>query len=170
VLYDSGEQREAKRGDGSWINAAGGGGGAGEPGHDPYLVIEPENCTEQIVTGDKYYGGAGGDGIACSITGEEKWYGGGGGGGVVGWYRWGMSGVGGQGGGGTGGWYQDFAYDGNPENGSMQDATAGVDGTGGGGGGGGSGNGHKTAGARGGSGIVIIRYLLAPMETIVLFR
>ena len=170
VLYDSGEHREAKRGDGSWINAGGGGGGAGEAGHDPYLIVDEKDCTDQIVTGDKYYGGDGGDGIPCSITGEEVWYGGGGGGGDVGWYRSGMNGKGGQGGGGDGGFYQDYAHDGNPENGYKQNATAGVDGTGGGGGGGGSGNGHKTEGAAGGSGIVIIRYLLAPPHTIVLLR
>ena len=82
--------------------------------------------------------GEGGDGIACSITGQEIWYGGGGGGGQFGWYRNGTESSGGLGGGGKGGSFHDWAHDNDPTHGYKRDGEAGVDGLGGGGGGGGS--------------------------------
>ena len=56
------------------IGVAGGGGGAGKSGASGVI-------TNLANAGTYNYGGKGGDGVACSITGEEKWYGGGGGGG-----------------------------------------------------------------------------------------
>ena len=52
------------------LNCAGGGGGAGDAG---------AKAVGQ--KGNSYHGGAGGDGKACDITGEEIWYAGGGAGG-----------------------------------------------------------------------------------------
>ena len=94
------------------VYCPGGGGGAGAPGGDTWY-------TE---TGSVYPGN-GGDGLPCSITGDEVWYAGGGGG-----YRRYCPTVGGAGGGAA--------------------LESGVDGLGGGGGG------H----AKGGSGILILRY------------
>jgi hypothetical protein len=91
-------------------------------------------------------GGAGGNGVATSITGSSVTYGGGGGGGAD--YSGAVPGNGGTGGGGNGG-----STAGSP----VRTATAGTANTGGGGGGGGGG----LNGTAGGSGIVIIRYLVA---------
>ena len=147
---------------GQEVNAGGGGGGAGAVGGSGSFIVKEYRDDNGTYTGfcEFYYGGSGGDGIACSITGEEVWYGGGGGGGLGGWYRFGSEAPGGQGGGGRGGAYQDWKYDGNPEHGSKRDGENGVDGTGGGGGGGGSNGDPNFAsdGGRGGSGIVILRF------------
>jgi hypothetical protein len=125
--------------DGGLANATtpvgrGGGGGAGEIGGDGK---NPEG------------GGDGGDGLSSIIrTGSAEFRAGGGGGGAR--VTGGIQGSGGVGGGGAGGY-------------SDQDpaATAGTANTGGGGGGGASGS-IGYAGANGGSGIVIIRYEIAP--------
>ena len=125
----------------------GGGGGAGEPGHD--------------FDQDAFIGAAGGDGLPCSITGEEVWYAGGGGGGsqyvrlfdtpngenfIV------HGGDGGRGGGGRGHRNSDTWF-------GDED---GVDGLGGGGGGGARDKGNNATstrnGSRGGNGTVIIRW------------
>lgn len=110
-----------------------GGGGAGGAGNST-------TSSGAITT----VAGAGGIGLTSSITGNSLTYAGGGGGG-------GNGGSGGSGGGGTGG-----LINGTP-------ATAGSANTGGGGGGGmGTGGNTAIAGAAGGSGIIIVRYLLAP--------
>lgn len=88
-------------------------------------------------------GGRGGAGRTSSITGSSVAYAGGGGGG--GWYSSGTSAAGGVGGGGAGG------------NGSN---VRGVNGTNGLGGGGGGGSDFTPGGGDGGSGVVIVRYLL----------
>ena len=123
-------------------NFASGGGGAGARGSAP-----------DFSTG---LGGAGGDGLPCSITGEEVWYAGGGGGGqnsetANGLYL--SAGLGGRGGGGTG--------CGTADN-DLNDYECGVDGLGGGGGGGRR-DGTNSAGmprhgAPGGSGTLIVRW------------
>ena len=88
-------------------------------------------------------GGAGGKGKSSTITGTEVWYAGGGGGGFTDYYvEKGSAIPGGQGGGGNGGY------------GAAAAPTAGKDGLGGGGGGG---NGDTCNGAKGGSGVVIVR-------------
>ena len=121
----------------------GGGGGAGAPGGDG----DPAAQTF----------GAGGDGLPCSITGEEVWYAGGGGCGAA--YRapgsrWAPATAGGKGGGGHG---QRWKAEIDPDN-------RGVDGLGGGGGSGGnaSGNNDNVAAAgpghSGGCGTVIVRW------------
>ena len=118
-------------------NSSGGGGGAGAVGLP---------ATASRVSGN------GGAGVVCAITGEEAYYGGGGGAGVYcntndGESNRGTSGEGGLGGGGHGGTFHN------------DDLTAGTDGLGGGGGGA-SGCGNKfdyCGGAKGGSGVVIIR-------------
>jgi len=86
-------------------------------------------------------GGNGGPGLASSISGSSVYYAGGGGGGTS--NSGGTGGLGGSGGGGGG-------------SGSGTTGFSGVANTGGGGGGGAQG----IAGSNGGSGIVIIRYLL----------
>ena len=104
--------------------------------------------------------GAGGDGLASTITGTSVIYGGGGGGG-------GSSGAGGSGGalGGAGGGGNGATYDGTS---LTSAATAGAANTGGGGGGGiGTGGGNASVGAAGGSGIIIVRYLLAAANTVI---
>jgi len=107
------------------LNSAGGGGGAGAVGGN---------------TNGSHLGGAGGVGIASSISGTSTYYAGGGGGGC--WSGGtGTAAAGGLGGGGAGA-------------GGATASVAGTANTGGGGGGGGSGG---TASA-GGSGIVIISY------------
>lgn len=110
--------------------SGGGGGGAGQAGAAGAYADSP--------------GGKGGDGIQSSIDGTTKYYGGGGGGG-----RNGLStgGPGGLGGGGAGA----------PYNGA---ATPGTDGLGGGGGGAWQNSSSGGTPARGGNGIVIIRYLI----------
>ncbi len=88
-----------------------------------------------------YSGGNGGAGITNAITGTSVTYGGGGGGGT---FTGAIAGSGGTGGGGSGG----------------STPQAGTANRGGGGGGGGF-NGSTGAGAAGGSGVVIVRYLLS---------
>ena len=119
-------------GDGIWYsdgNSGGGGGGAGAAGAD----------------GANLQAGAGGVGLASSITGSSVYYAGGGGSG--GYTPLSINaGAGGNGGGGAG------------AETAAANGTAGTANTGGGGGGGAGGGGD---GAAGGSGIVIIRYLTA---------
>lgn len=118
-----------------------GGGGAGQAGQ---AGGQPDNR-----------GGDGGHGIYCEIEGSKIAYAGGGGGGVRGTGR--IAGVGGVGGGGKGGLTSTAAV---PY--ASPTANAAVDGkpnTGGGGGGGGyNGSNSGEIGARGGSGVFIIRY------------
>lgn len=127
-----GQRGQGHDGGGGLDNRGGGGGGAGEPGRNG--------------NGGSTHGGKGGDGIQTNISGVLTYYGGGGAGGV-------RSGFGapeqpGLGGGGTGTSTSVKAGDGQPN-------------TGGGGGGAGY-NGPNTAriGGSGGSGIVIVRYLV----------
>ncbi|MFA5360174.1 MAG: glycine-rich domain-containing protein [Patescibacteria group bacterium] len=126
-------------------NGAGGGGLGGGGGGGSGSVG---------VNGVSNQGGNGGDGTINSINGTPTYYAAGGGGGG---YDGGGGGDGGSGIGGHGGW-RDTA------------GTAGTDGTGSGGGGGGAG---FQAGGKGGSGIVIIRYLtsdFASNNSPVVFR
>jgi len=109
---------------------AGGGGGAGESGKNGNDGTRPAG---------------GGDGIQWP-SGSGTYYGGGGGGGHN------VNGTGGQGGGGSGSSF-------NPSSGISGSAYA-VSGSPNTGGGGGGGGGAHSRGASGGSGIVIIRYLL----------
>lgn len=103
-------------------------------------------------------GACGGDGLPFDVTGETVWYGGGGGaGGSTSYYA---RGFGGKGGGGDGACIPNA-------NTSRIAGWPGANGLGGGGGGGGRDNGF---GAAGGSGIVVIRYLLAPPGTMILVR
>ncbi len=159
---DSLETKTVKNYSGQPINGGGGGGGAGAPGGIGSFIVKEYKDDNGTWTAfcDYYYAGNGGDGIACSITGEELWYGGGGGGGLGGWYRNGSESSGGKGGGGKGGTYQDWAYDGDPTHGYKRNGEDAVNGTGGGGGGGGSNGNENSAsnGGRGGDGIVIIRF------------
>jgi len=119
----------------NYYRSGGGGGGAGSAGQ----------------TVSSFNGGNGGNGITSAISGVSLTYSGGGGGGTSG--NQGVAGVGGTGGGGTGG------------NKNTSVPSAGQTNRGGGGGGG---SGYGTSsdsniysnGANGGSGIVIIRYLL----------
>ena len=156
------EATVVKNASGQEFNGGGGGGGAGAPGGSGSFIVKEYREDNGVYTAfcDYYYAGNGGDGIACSITGEELWYGGGGGGGLGGWYRNGSESSGGKGGGGKGGTYNDWAYDGDPTHGFKRNGEDAVDGTGGGGGGGGSNGNENSAsnGGRGGSGIVIVRF------------
>ncbi|NTW33298.1 MAG: hypothetical protein HGB12_11870, partial [Bacteroidetes bacterium] len=113
----------------STYEAGGGGGGAGAAGGNASVKN----------------GGAGGNGLAYSISGTSKYYAGGGGGGASGVSPYGTAGAAGLGGGGRGG-------DGYTDAG----VTAGTPNTGGGGGA--SRTYSNVPGAGGGSGIVIIRY------------
>ena len=113
-----------------WYAAAGGGGGATQAG---------------FPAASDYVGGAGGEGLISSITGEEKVYGSGGGGGSI------SRAVGGKGGTGAG--------DGNPRG---TDGTAGLSALANQGGGGGGG--RMGAGGNGGSGIVVLRYTTASVD------
>jgi len=110
--------------------AAGGGGGAGAVGGDGVLDTS---------------GGAGGNGVSCSITGTAVVYAGGGGGGIQ---KSSGAGTGGTGGGGNGG-----------ANGAGSSGTNNL-GAGGGGGGGVQGS-SVEEGGDGGHGVVIIKYPLA---------
>jgi len=137
---------EGKAGGTASGNSVAGGGGAGEAG----------GAGGEKVPGQDYAqsGGKGGDGLPCSITGEEVWYAGGGGGGagIVGSAGDPTGslegGKGGKGGGGEG-----------ASCGTQLAGSPGVDGLGGGGGGGGYGTngGFATAGGKGGDGVVIVR-------------
>jgi|694.fasta_scaffold00405_9 hypothetical protein len=116
--------------DNTW--SGGGGGGAGSAGINAVAAAVPNTKA-----------GNGGNGLLVNITGTALYYAGGGGGGCI--FGQGNPGSGGLGGGGDG-----------------KNNTIGVNGTpntGGGGGGGGFNNGDF-AGGEGGSGIVIIRYVL----------
>ena len=127
-IYPLGRDGGSQTTGGSYVGS--GGGGAGGAGHDARTW------------GDVYYGGRGGDGVACSITGEEKIYaaGGGGGAGTVG-YIPGSAGLGGVRGCGR----SDTEIFNAPDN------------TGSGGGGGSYQTGTYQMGGSGGSGIVVIR-------------
>ena len=120
--------------------AGGGGGGAGSAG---------QNAATNSV-GD-FVGSCGGAGVMCAITGTEVYYGGGGGGAGNRTAEAG-SGLGGVGGGGGGSFGSGSAR-----------GVAGTDGLGGGGGGGRAQSidkdpGDSGGGAKGGRGVVIIRY------------
>lgn len=141
------------------IGVAGGGGGAGARGNSGVI-------TSLANVGLGNYGGAGGDGIACSITGEEKWYGGGGGGGYSTYENsneYGKS-AGGKGGGGRG----SGRYTANPP--VIHAGTSGTNGTGGGGGGGGGYSPNMANGGKGGDGIVIIRCKHPQSGFIMIFK
>ena len=103
------------------------------------------------LSGTEAKAGDGGAGVVSAITGEEIAYGGGGGGGASKNDGVCTPGAGGLGGGGVGYWK------------SNQPAGKGVDGLGGGGGGAGNAS-WGTNGARGGSGVVVIRYALGSAE------
>ena len=132
---------------------AAGGGGAGGPGSDTDLNIQGD--TGQIGMG------SGGVGVVNSILGPNYYWAGGGGGGAYGGQTGGWGGLGGGGGGsgnggaGTGG---GSALNSGTNGGAPSNTNGGAGGpnTGGGGGGGAWSNGQ---GGKGGSGIVIIRYL-----------
>jgi hypothetical protein len=115
-----------------------GGGGDSQPGAGPSVYGN---------------GGNGGDGTMYAISGSSVYYGGGGGGGTIPQNNY-TPGSGGLGGGGTGAWV-DASY-------VYQLGTPGLANSGGGGGGGQEGRGALYYGgsADGGSGIVIIRYLV----------
>ncbi|MEI6972508.1 MAG: right-handed parallel beta-helix repeat-containing protein, partial [bacterium] len=108
--------------------------------------------------GAAHTGGAGGDGVESSIAGVTCFYGGGGGGGAELRDQKGVVvGAGGKGGGGQG--EGNLAQ--NKDTYGWIPATPGVDGMGGGGGGAGGtwGVAESYAGSRGGSGIVVLRYV-----------
>ena len=119
--------------------AGGGGGGSETVGSDSTVTN-----TTQI------NGGNGGNGKQISITGNILRYGGGGGGGVSNAGANNIAGTGGLGGGG---------------NGSRVNGISGSNGFGGGGGGGGQDSTGDRVGGNGGSGIVIIRYLLGTVPS-----
>lgn len=135
---------------------SGGGGGAGCVGADA--------VRESDTSG---FAGKGGDGVVCSITGQEVYYGGGGGGGY-GDYTAGStvgSTAGGQGGGGAGSGRAAPV---------SNDGLGGVDGLGGGGGGGGASNTSAIeksgCGGKGGCGVVILRVREHPCGLIMIWR
>ena len=130
----------------------GGGGGAGGPGEDAAWVDDDAK---------KSYAGKGGDGLYCDFSGENVCYGGGGGGGNGG--RGLDLGLGGGGGGGRGGY-------GGEDDGRRREPAAGTDGRGGGGGGGYAYGSTGFPGAKGGSGVVIIRYHLPKTGMLLIFR
>jgi hypothetical protein len=121
--------------------AGGGGGGSETVGSDSTII----NTTTQI------NGGNGGNGKQISITGNILRYGGGGGGGVSNAGANNIAGTGGLGGGGNGG--------------LRVNGISGSNGFGGGGGGGGQDSSGDRVGGNGGSGIVIIRYLLGTIPS-----
>jgi hypothetical protein len=135
---------------GNGATRAAGGGGAGGQGID----------TDPNITGDlgQFGGGAGGDGIVNPILGPSYYWGGGGGGGG---FFYPSEGWGGRGGGGGGGGTGGLGRGGGSAlnsgaAGSGLDGGAGGNNTGGGGGGGGW---VSYSGGKGGSGIVVIRYI-----------
>lgn len=149
--HDGGRSIDYRSSGGSFL-AGGGGGGAGSVG---------QNATTNSV--GQFVGSCGGDGVMCAITDAEVYYGGGGGGAgnktaVSG------SGIGGAGGGGNGSFGSGSAR-----------GVAGTDGLGGGGGGGraqyiDSDPGSSGGGAKGGRGVVIIRYSCPVEHTLITFR
>jgi|APGre2960657404_1045060.scaffolds.fasta_scaffold11966_3 hypothetical protein len=134
-----------------WIGyGGGGGGGAGAvggytkgPGSSP---VNPSAPPAVVF-------GAGGVGLAYSISGSSVFYGGGGGAGVYDAAGVGpptFAGAGGNGGGGNGGYYD--------QSGAPLYAQAGTDNRGGGGGGGGNFANGSAYGNNGGKGVVILSY------------
>ena len=150
---NGGKARNNGNNDAGYYLSPGGGGGAGTAGGFPSALK---------------MAGAGGDGIASNITGEEVWYAGGGAGGA--WGDWGDKVVtGGAGGGG-----QSEAHTGITGRESAF-AANGDDGKGGGGAGssGGQGNGGAAYAVpgRGGNGIVIVRITeVAPVGMTVIIH
>ena len=138
--------------------AAGGGAGAGGDGQDSQVSNVSSHNDTNIESA-----GAGGPGWECAITGENTYYGGGGGGGVR-RSNFKHGGAGGLGGGGEGFGATPGAEGPSGSKVAMtspKESTPGTDGLGGGGGGGGwdaAGNAHN--GAKGGSGVVILRWEL----------
>ena len=143
------------------LSAIGGGGGGGQDGGG---ACAPDGITGASggagdvggagsANGSGAIGGTGGVGKDSNITGTIVTYAGGGAGGF---FQSGTRGIGGSGGGGSGG-----------TGGVAPDI--GTDGRGGGGGGGGIQNGVYGQGARGGSGVVIVRYSIptAPTNSVV---
>ena len=127
-------------------SGAGGGGGAGGPPISQDTFRYDQDPPVLVAAHVPHEGWDGGPGRASTITGATAFYAGGGGG-AGGWYGyWWANGVGGAGGGGAGGHSCCSGY--------AISATRGTDGLGGGGGGGG----FAQPGARGGSGVVIVRY------------
>ena len=144
-------------GAGNGGNPAGGGGGAGANGANGDNSVGVKG--EDNVWTTPCQSGAGGDGRASDITGEEVWYAGGGGGGAGGGTTP-TGGPGGRGGGGTGPVV------------ASNDPTGmdGEDGLGGGGAGGGNKD-DTRAGGKGGSGIAVIRFAAPPpLGTIIVVR
>ena len=135
---------QGNRGGRAIANSGGGGGGSGAIGNDGSVVVS--GLFSQVGTTAYYRGGQGGIGLTNNITGSVIYYAGGGTAGVntnrdkdTSAHEIVLGGGG-------------FGARGNNENGGN-----GTDGIGGGGGGG---DWERTAGTTGGSGIVIIRYLL----------
>jgi hypothetical protein len=131
-----------------------GGGGASEVGND--------GCGDGI-NNLGIDDGEGGDGVEINITGVSYYWGAGGGGGS---YNLSSYGKGGKGGGGSGGNSSGFTFAGdsygiNDANPAGADRRGGDGGRSTGGGGGGSGFGYN-GGSKGGSGVVIISYVLQP--------
>ena len=122
----------------------GGGGGAGAVG-------------QTGGGGSNYKAGNGGAGLPFSVSGTSTYYAGGGGGSTVTNHVSALGGTGGTGGGGAGGGY------GSPS------GIAGTNGTGGGGGAGGFDGGTNYPSGKGGSGIVIVRYLITDYNNLLNF-
>ena len=140
---------QGNRGGRAIANSGGGGGGSGAIGNDGSVVVS--GLFSQVGTTAYYRGGQGGIGLTNNITGSVIYYAGGGTAGVntnrdkdTSAHEIVLGGGG-------------FGARGNNENGGN-----GTDGIGGGGGGG---DWERTAGTIGGSGIVIIRYLLGTIPT-----
>lgn len=128
------------------VSLAGGSGAAGNDGGAGYLNQfggGGGGAGEPGASASSGGPGRGGDGLPSSITGTEAYYGGGGGGAR---YTAGAAGAGGRGGGGKGG--------------TTSADTADAGNSGGGGGGGGN-LGNAPQPGPGGSGVVIVRYLIA---------
>jgi len=140
---------------GTGCGGAGGGAGAGADGGDSLVLGTAANNDPTVESA-----GRGGDGWVCDITGAPVYYAGGGGGGVR-RSNYKIGGAGGLGGGGSGATAIVDA-EGNPTGAGITAGTAGVDGLGGGGGGGGwnKDGGDGVAGKKGGSGVVVLRYML----------
>ena len=137
---------------GAWgVSAGGGGGGAGEPGAD--------------ATSGR--GGKGGDGVFCDFSGRVAYYGGGGGGGSTPYvsspFYLAAGGLGGGGRGGAAEYVDNTHYYG-------KSGENGTDGLGGGGGGSGLAGDDSTTGGKGGDGVVIIRYAVKPLGSLLLIR
>ncbi len=139
--------------------AGGGGAGASENGANSQ-VTNTSNHNDTTVEA----AGAGGAGYRTDISGVSVCYGGGGGGGVR-RSNFKIGGNGGEGGGGTG--FGATPGEEGPDGSSQtmaspRNATTGTDGLGGGGGGGGwDAKGNAYSSAKGGSGVVLVRYALA---------